>query len=68
MISPPLEAGGEAHPGSLPYLSQSVSKVVSKSQFPHKFANLLFMSVIVSDKLTDLWGSKLLQNDFKTTL
>ena len=26
------------------------------SQFPHKSVNSLFISVIVKDKLTDLWG------------
>ena len=34
-----------------------------KGQFPHKFVNLLFTSVIVKNKLTDVWGSRLLHND-----
>ena len=31
-------------------------RLFCKSQFPHKFVNLFFISVIVKDKLTDLWG------------
>ena len=36
-----------------------------KSQFSHKFANSFFILVIVTDKLTDLLGNQLLQNDVK---
>ena len=32
-------------------------KVFWKSQFPHKSVNLLFILVVIKDKLTDLWGS-----------
>ena len=41
-------------------------KLLYQSQFPHKFVNILFISVIVKDKLMDLWGSWHLQNDCKT--
>ena len=34
-----------------------VSKSFSKSQFPHKSVNLLFIQVVGSDKSTDLWWS-----------
>jgi len=37
-----------------------------KSRFPHKSVNLFF--ILVKDKLTDLWGSLLVQNDLKNTL
>jgi hypothetical protein len=37
---------------------------ICKTQFPYKSVNLFFMSVIVKDKLTNLWGSWLLRNDF----
>ena len=43
-------------------------KSVCESQFPNKSVNLFCISVIVKDKLTDLWGGCLLQNDFKSTL
>ena len=43
-------------------------KSFRKSHFPHKSVNLFFILVMVKDKLTDLWGSRLLQNDFKHTL
>ena len=39
-----------------------------KSQFPHKSVNLYFISVIINDKLMDLWGRWLLQNDVKNNL
>ena len=32
-------------------------KSFCKSQFPHKFVNLFFILIKVTDKLTDLWGS-----------
>jgi hypothetical protein len=45
------------------------AKSFCKSQFPHKSVNLLFiLAVKAKDPLTDLWGSWLLQNDFKNTL
>jgi len=43
-------------------------KSFCKSQFPHKSVNLFFRLVLVKDKFTNLWGIKLLQNDFKNTL
>jgi hypothetical protein len=43
-------------------------KLFCKSQVPHKSVNLFFILVAVKDKLTDLWGSWLLQNDFYNTL
>ena len=39
-------------------------KSFCRSQFSHESVNLLFILVIADDKLTDLWGSSLLQNDF----
>ena len=33
------------------------------SQFPHKCVNLVFVSVMIKDKLTDLCGNGLFQND-----
>ena len=42
--------------GSL--ISHQVSlKSICKSQFPHKFVNVFFLSLIAKDKSTDLWGS-----------
>ena len=41
---------------------------VYNSQFPHRSVNLFFISVIVKDQLTDLWGSWLLHNDSRNTL
>ena len=38
-------------------------KSFCKSQFPRKFVNLFFILGIVKDKLTDLLGSSILQND-----
>ena len=32
-------------------------KSFCKSRFPHKFVNLFFISAVVKDKLTNLWGS-----------
>ena len=49
-------------------LSDLIIKSFYKSQFLHKSVNLFFTSVIVKDKLTDLWGSSLLRNDSKNTL
>ena len=43
-------------------------KSFCRSQFPHKFVNLFFILVIVKGKLTDLWGSSLLQSGFQNTL
>ena len=38
------------------------------SRFPNKSVNSDFILVIVRDKLTDLLGSRLLQNDLKNSL
>ena len=43
-------------------------KSFGKSQFPHKFVNSFFILVIIKDKLTDLWGNWLLQNNCIHTL
>ena len=43
-------------------------KSFCKSQFPHKFVNLSFIITKTKNKLTDLWGHWLLQNDFIKTL
>ena len=39
-------------------------KSFCKSQFPHKFVDLFSTLVLIKEKLTDLWGNWLLQNDF----
>ena len=43
-------------------------KSICKSQLPHKSVKLFFILVMVKDKLTDLLGSRLLQNNFKNPL
>ena len=43
-------------------------KSLCKSQFTHKSLNLISILVIVKDKLTDVWGSGLLKNDFENPL
>ena len=45
-----------------------VLKSFCKSQLPHKSVNSLVILVTVKDKLTDLWGSWPLPNDFENTL
>ena len=42
-------------------------KSLCKSQFPHRCVNLFFALVMIKDKLTDLWGNGLLQNDIINT-
>ena len=42
-------------------------KTLCESQFPDKRVNLFLISEIVKDKLTDLCGNRLLQNDFINT-
>ena len=49
-------------------LTQCVHQMVLVSQLPHKSVNLFFVLVIAKDKLTNFWGSWLLQNDLKNTL
>ena len=44
------------------------SKVFRKSLFPHKSVKFFFILVTVKDKLTDLWGNRLLHNFFKNTV
>ena len=39
-----------------------------KSQFSHKSVNLIFILLTITDKLTDLWENRLLQNNFMSTL
>ena len=43
-------------------------KSFCKSQFPHKYVNFFFILVTVKDKLTDLWGSGILQFVFTNAL
>ena len=44
------------------FISQKVFiKSFCKSQFPHKYVNLFFISVTTTDKLTGLCGNRLLQ-------
>ena len=49
------------------YLTESVSKVVRKSQLSHKSVNLFVILVILKDKLTSLCGIWLLQNNIIIT-
>jgi hypothetical protein len=54
------EAGKSSHwkrPGSQAYITECIHQLVLESQLPHEFVNLLFILVIVNDKLTDFWGS-----------
>ena len=52
----------------LAFISQEVFiKSFGKSQFPHKFGNLSFIIINTKNKLTDLCGNQLLQNDFIDT-
>ena len=50
------------------YLTKSVCKVVLQKSIPTQIRQLIFIWVTVKDKLTNLWGSWLLQNDFRNTL
>ena len=51
------------------FISQKVSiKSFCESQSPHKSVNLFFTLVIIKNKLTNLCGNWLLQNDCKSTL
>ena len=43
-------------------------KVVFRSQPPPKSVNLSFTITSIKNKLTDVWGSWLLQNDLRNTL
>jgi hypothetical protein len=43
-------------------------KLVCSSQLTHKFVNLSFISTDMENKVTDLCGNGLLQNDFEDTL
>ena len=50
-------------------ISQQVFvKSFCKSQFPNKSVNLFFILVTIKESLTDLWGSRLLQNEFINTI
>ena len=49
------------------YLSESVYGVVLKSLFHHTAVNVSFIVTNMNNKLTDLWGNSLLQNDFINT-
>ena len=50
-------------------ISQKVfTKLLSKSQSPHKSVNFSFIITNIKDKLTDLCGNSLLHNDFTNTL
>ena len=43
-------------------------KTLCESQFPYEFVNVFLILEIVKDKLTNLCGNRLLQNDLKETL
>ena len=59
-----MSPGGIAHV----FISHNVfSNSLIKSEFLQKSVDLFFILVVVQDKLTDLWGSGTLQNDFKNT-
>jgi len=56
--------------GSLPstfVLQKVFIQSFCKGQFPHKFVNLSFIITNMENKLTDLWGNWLLQNDYINT-
>ena len=49
-------------------ISQKVCiKLFCKRQFPHKFVNLSLFIANAKDKLTDLCGNRLMQNDVEDT-
>jgi len=48
-------------------LSGCAMKSFCKSQLPHKFVNLFVASVIIRNKLTELCGYRLVQNDVINT-
>ena len=60
-----MKVGGMVQEARL-FHHTKVSKSFCKSQFPYKFVKLFFMLMIVQNKLTDLGGGGLLQNNFKT--
>ena len=43
-------------------------KSFCKSQFPHESVNFFFMLVAMKERVTDLCGNRLLQNDLINTL
>ena len=43
-------------------------KSFCRSKFPHKFVDIFFRLKMIKDKLTDVWGSRLLPNDFTNIL
>ena len=49
------------------HLSQSVFKVFYRSQIPYKSVNLSFTITGIKNRLTDLYGNRLVQNDFRNT-
>jgi len=57
-LEPPTTSGLRLEP----YVTQSISQMVSESQLPRKVVNLLFQLVTVNDKSTILWGVHLLNH------
>jgi hypothetical protein len=56
-------------PINLAFISHKVFlKTFCRSQLPHKPVNLSFTITYIKNQLTNLWGSSVLQNDFKNTL
>ena len=49
------------------YLTATVCQVVPQKSIPAQIRQLIFISVMIKDKLTDLWGNWLLQSDFTNT-
>ena len=45
-----------------------MAALISESQLPHKIVDLSFTITNIKNKLTNLCGNGLLQDDFKTTL
>ena len=46
------------------FLAPSACKVILHNSIPTQIRQYDFIPVIVKDMLTDLWGCRLLQNDF----
>jgi hypothetical protein len=64
VIHPAGVPGATSVPSALGSFSTEVSiKSFCTSQFQHKSVNLSFTKVTIKDKLTDLCGNRLLQND-----
>ena len=62
------EVGGLGEVAGQVDLTESVDEVVLRKPTPAQIRQLFFISVIIKDKLTDLCGNWLLQNNFTKNL